>query len=338
MRIWLPTIRAGSGADVYVMRLSEALGRQGVEALVTWLPHALELLPQLAPVRPPPGTAVVHGNSWSAFAFARPPLPLVTTVHHCVHEPSFAPYRSAAQALYHRAWIRPMEARSLACATRIAAVSEFTRHGVEAEFGSRDVRVIHNGVDTDLFVPAPPSSQNRPRGPFRLLFVGNWSRRKGADVLPGLMRRLGDGFELLYTTGLRGAVARRAFPPNARWAGPVADEAGMAELYRRCDALVAPSRLEGFGYAALEAMACGKPVVAFKASSLPEVVEDGVTGCLVPLDDVERLAEACRRLRDDPALAQRSGEAGRERATQRFSFAAFGRRYVRLYEEAAAGG
>ena len=83
--------------------------------------------------------------------------------------------------------------------------------------------------------------------------------------------------------------------------------------------LVMPSRAEGFGLAAAEASACGVPVVATDASSLPEIIRHEKTGLLVPPNDPETLAKAITRLLDDPGLARRLGEAGRERIVAKFS-------------------
>jgi len=333
MRVWLPAIRAHSGADMFTLRLAALLTSGGLEGTITWLPHWVEPMPPLAIARPPAGTQVVHANSWNAWAFGGPALPRVVTVHHCVHDPDFTPYKSFGQRVYHDVWIRPMERRSLDGAAAVTADSEFTRQRVIAAFGPRPIDVVPLWIDTERFRPRPAASRT---GPFRLLFSGNWGARKGTDLLPGLMRALGPAFELRFTTGGRAAMPPVALPGNMRWAGRVADETGMVELYRGCDAVVVPSRLEGFGYAALEAMACGKPVIAFDVSSIPEIVDDGVTGRLVPLGDVAAMAQACRQLADDPALLRRLGEAAREAAVARFSGERALAGYLAVYEKALA--
>lgn len=328
LRIWLPAVRAGSGADVFTMRLARLLESGGMNAGITWLPHWAELAPWLAHAEPPFHPDIVHANSWNAFAFAGL-SPLAVTVHHCVHDPSYRPHKSLAQALYHRTWIRRMEQRSLQVADRIIAVSESTRRGVASTFGGVRAETIHCWIDPEIFRPAAPAERHEP---FRLLFVGNWDRRKGADLLPELMRQLGPRFELRYRGGLRNRSQRVDLPPNMTHVAPVADEQGMAALYQQCDALIVPSRLEGFGYAALEAMACGRPVVAFANSSLTEVIEHGVTGLLVPQDDVAALAGACRRLEGDVPAWRHMGEAGRARAVEVFGPQRALARHRALYE------
>jgi len=105
---------------------------------------------------------------------------------------------------------------------------------------------------------------------------------------------------------------------HVQFAGQVPDEE-LAALYRRASVCVLPSYYEAFGLVAAEAMAFGVPVVATSAGGLPEVVEDGVTGILVPPGDVRALAEAIVRVLDDPYLRQRMGKAGRSRVLSRFA-------------------
>jgi glycosyltransferase involved in cell wall biosynthesis len=90
-------------------------------------------------------------------------------------------------------------------------------------------------------------------------------------------------------------------------------------LMAQLEIFVAPSLWEGFGLVFLEAMAQACPVIASRVSSIPEVVEDGVTGLLVPPNDAASLAEAIQSLLDDPSRAQAMGTAGRARLQTHFS-------------------
>ncbi len=93
----------------------------------------------------------------------------------------------------------------------------------------------------------------------------------------------------------------------------------MPRFLRGCRLLVMPSLSEGFGLAAAEALACGVPVVATRASSLPEIVLHRRTGLLVPVDDAPALAAAMRELLDDPTTARALGAAGRAHVARNFS-------------------
>ncbi len=299
-RVWFPAIRAGSGADVFTQRLADGLNRQGVRAEITWLPHHAEYAPWTVPIPKPPRWAnVVHVNTWLHRRFIPDALPVVATIHHVVHDPAFAPYRTRAQALYHATWIKRIETAVLKRADTVIADSAYTASQVRAIFGREDVPVIPIGIDTQTF---RPGSVRAPHKPFRLLFVGNWSSRKGADLLPAIMKRLGPTFELWTTAGLRGGHATRGLPENVHFLGRVGSTEELVQLYQDCDALLFPSRLEGFGLVALEAQACGLPVLATNGSSIPEVVKDGVTGILCPLDDIGCFVAAIERVARDAQL------------------------------------
>jgi glycosyltransferase involved in cell wall biosynthesis len=108
-------------------------------------------------------------------------------------------------------------------------------------------------------------------------------------------------------------------------------QAGTIDFYRHATVLVFPSVLhEAFGLPTIEASACGLPVVATHSGGVPEVVEDGRTGILVPRGDARELALAIGRVLDDPALARAMGEAGRQRAVERFSWDAVSRRLAEV--------
>lgn len=103
-------------------------------------------------------------------------------------------------------------------------------------------------------------------------------------------------------------------------------------LHRRWQVFVQPSIYEGFGLAALEAMASGLPVAASATGGLPELVEDGITGFLVPVGDVDALADRLGQLLEDEELRVRAGQAARERVREHFSGAAMGAKIAQLYD------
>lgn len=316
IKVWLPAIRAGSGADVYTRRLAVALEHHGITAQITWFKLSHELLPVLLRrAQPPHGTDIIIANSWNAFAFRCFGLPLVAVVHHCVFDPKLRSYKSFPQFFYHRFFAEPREARSLHAADAVVAVSHFVANQLRQKLGRDGVEVIHNWVDTDLFKPQPQEA--RGDRPFRLLFVGKPTRLKGGDLLVPLMHRLGADFELWFTANSRDC--EKIYPPSNMIPIGMLAEQEMIRAYQECDAVLLPSRAEGFGYAALEAMACGKPVIASNNTALPEVIQDGITGILCNTGDVEVFANACRLLAGDPVLCVNMGDAGRQCAEERFA-------------------
>ena len=334
-RVWFPAIRAGSGADVFTQRLADGLNRQGVRAEITWLPHRAEYAPWTVPIPKPPRWAnVVHVNTWLHNRFIPRNLPVMATVHHIVHDPALLPYKSPAQRLYHAAWIRRIEAAVLERAQVVTAVSAFTAGQVRRVFGLQNVQVIHNWVDTDRFRPGPERAQHSP---FRLLFVGNWNRRKGADLLPLIMQKLGPAFDLWTTAGLRGRRVKEHLPANIHFLGRVGSTEELVQLYQDCDALLFPSRLEGFGLVALEAQACGLPVIATNGSSIPEVVKDGVTGILCSLDDIGCFVTAIERVARDAQLRAQLQCGARKYVIDKFSHDSTVPQYIECYRGALSG-
>ena len=111
----------------------------------------------------------------------------------------------------------------------------------------------------------------------------------------------------------------------------------IPEILAAADVFVLSSRWEGNPLSVMEAMAAGKPVVATAVGGVPELVEDGVSGILVPPQSPEALAEAMIRLAQDPALRQRMGQAARERAQERFSVERMAREYEQLYAKLLEG-
>jgi glycosyltransferase involved in cell wall biosynthesis len=111
------------------------------------------------------------------------------------------------------------------------------------------------------------------------------------------------------------------------------DRAGLVAAYQSVDILLFPSRLEGFGIAPAEALACGRPVVTTNASALPEVVDHAQNGLLCDRNDVAGYAEAVRRLGEDARLRQQYGEHGREKVVRTFGYDQLGLGYMQLYQK-----
>jgi len=313
IRVWLPAVRAGTGADVFTRRLAQGLARIGIASEITWFGRGDELLPlRLKSVAAPPGTDIVLANSWIGHAVRRSGLPLVAVVHHAGFAPELAQYKSCLQRGYHNVLARPREARSLRSADAVVAVSAHVAEWVERQYGISGVRVIHNWVNSTRFSPAP--SGRREGHAFRLLYAGKPTPIKGADLLRPIMQELGLGFELDITADAE-TCERLHFPAGIRPLGWL-DEKALIDAYRQCDALLCTSRAEGFGYVALEAMACGKPVIASRVGGLGEIVQDGHTGVLCNPGDVGQFVDACRRLAADDALCRNMGTHARRHAEQ----------------------
>lgn len=336
MKVWLPAIKGGSGVDIHTRRLAEALERHGVRATLSWFSTHFQFAPfALSHVAPPPGVDVVHALSWSGFAFKRNHLPLVVTEQLDVLDPVYRRYKSAAQSFFHQVMVRRFMKKSFAAASAVTVVSRATAESLAHTVHLNAVQVIPNFVDTVVFRPQTGASKSSST--FRLLFIGNLTRRKGTDLLAPIMKQLGSRFELRFTTGLRdGRISDLA--PNMISIGKLRTDQELVAAYQDCDALLFPSRLEGLPIALLEAMACAKPIIAADASSLPEVIANGVTGTLCEPNNVAQFVVACRQLADSPDKQRQFGAAARQRVEQLFSESAVVAQYVALYERLVNGG
>lgn len=314
LAVWFPAIRVGTGADVFTQRLCDGLNARGIRAEIQWLPRHAEYLPWAVAVpRPPKWASVVHVNSWLPQRFWPKDLPVVVTVHHLVHDLEFRPYRSLMQAAYHEILIRHRELIAIRKAVTVTTVSNYVRCTVSRFSGRTQVAVIHNWIDCDRFSPGT-GCVPRNDGPFRLFMAGSRSKRKGVDLLPDFIKALGPGFEIRYAGGHAGGLPAIAGITDL---GRISEDELIHE-YRTCDAVVSLSRYEGFGYTALEAMACGKPFLGFETSALPEIVTTGC-GMLVRVDDVLALAAAARKLRMESETGIVKWGGGRKRALEHFN-------------------
>jgi D-inositol-3-phosphate glycosyltransferase len=227
------------------------------------------------------------------------------------------------------------ETRIVSDADRIVAANVVERAELLRDYGAHASRIatIPCGVDTDLFTPGDRAEARRRLGlddrPV-LLWVGRIAPIKGLDTLLDTVARLreaGRDMRLLvvggetdeptngHETSLRRRIAALGLRESVRFVGPQ-PQSVLPLYYAAADVTVLPSYYESFGMVALEAMACGSPVIASRVGGLVTTVRDGVTGFLVPDGDVEALAERIETLVADPELRWRLGREGVRWAAQ----------------------
>lgn len=333
--VWFPTIRCGTGTDVFTIRLVEGLQKRGIRAEICWLPHRAEYAPWTVPIPKPPAWAnIVHINSWTPPRFVPNHLMLVVTVHHGGHDPTLRPYKNLLRHVYHSYWIRPIEAANIARAHAVTAVSRFVVGQIQTLFGRPNIEVIYNGIDTkNHFTPGP--ARHTPHSPFRLLYVGNWMARKGVDLLGPTMELLGGDFELHYTADRAGAHTRYRLPANTRCLGRL-NTSALVRAYREADALLFPSRSEGLALAMIEAMGCGLPVIASHIPPVTEIVTHELEGLLCPVDEVQEFCRAARRLKQETELWGAMRLAARRKIEKRFALQTQVHLYLELYRRLIA--
>jgi glycosyltransferase involved in cell wall biosynthesis len=270
-------------------------------------------------------------------------FPVVATVHHPItvdRDLELAHATSPIRKLTLRRWFGflRMQIRVVRRLPRIITVSESSKRDIAEQLGVRLDRmaVVPVGVDHTHFRPLPDIARVpgrimttasadvpmkglvplleavakvRTERPVELVVVG---RPREGSIIPATIERL----------GLDGAV---------EFVGGV-DHDRIVELYAEAEVAVVPSLYEGFSLPAIEAMACGVPLVATTGGALPEVVGDhDDTALLVPPGDPSALAAAISRLLDDAALRTRIGRAGRARVFERYTWAATAKGTVEQY-------
>ena len=219
-------------------------------------------------------------------------------------------------------------------AARLVAVSEDTRRAYERQGYPRGrIEVVYNGVEL------PANGGYRRNDPARIGEVARLCDVKGQRELLQALARLPEarlvlaGRDLEHGGAFQDELERESERLGVRERVEFGFHDDVPALLETLDVVALPSWTEGLPLVLLEAMARGRPVVATPVGGTPELVTDGETGLLVPPRDPEALAEALRRILDDPGLARRLGEAARARVAERFTASEQERRMLEIYDD-----
>ena len=306
---------------------------------------------------------LVHCHTWYShfggiLAKMNYGLPLVITVHSL--EPLRPWKREQLGGGYDfSVWV---EKTALEMADAVIAVSAQTKADIERLFDVQPDRlhVIHNGIDLEEYRKTDSTAALTKFGiekPF-VLFVGRITRQKGIVHLVRAIEYMDPGFQVVLCAGapdtpeigreMKEAVEKvKAKRDGVIWIDEMVDKPTVRELYSHASVFCCSSIYEPFGIINLEAMACETAVVATAVGGIKEVVVDGETGFLVPLDQMEEspfeprdpdkfardLAARINQLMADPALCEKFGRAGRKRAEEKFGWPAIALETRALYEK-----
>lgn len=309
---------------------------------------------------------LVHCHTWythlgGILARMNYGLPLVITVHSL--EPLRPWKREQLGGGYDfSVWI---EKTALEMADAVIAVSAQTKADIERLFKVQPDRlhVIHNGIDLEEYRKtdsAAALTKYEIEKPF-VLFVGRITRQKGIVHLVRAIEYMDPGFQVVLCAGapdtpeigreMKEAVEKvKAKRAGVIWIDEMVDKKTVRELYSHASVFCCPSIYEPFGIINLEAMACETAVVATAVGGIKEVVVDGETGFLVPIDQMDEspfeprdpdrfardLAARINQLMADPALCEKLGRAGRKRAEEKFGWPAIALQTKALYERLLA--
>ncbi|MEA3164797.1 MAG: hypothetical protein QOE88_2615 [Verrucomicrobiota bacterium] len=307
---------------------------------------------------------VVHCHTWYShfggiLAKLNYHVPMVLTVH------SLEPLRpwKREQLGYGYDCSTWLEKTATEMADAVVAVSEGTKADILRLFDvdPARIRIIYNGIDPEEYYPRKsvdllPKNGIDPDKPF-ILFVGRIARQKGIIHLVNAIKYLDPGFQVVLCAGapdtpeIAGEMKRAVTEAQSKregviWIDKMVTKDVVYELYSHAAVFVCPSIYEPFGIINLEAMACETAVVASAVGGIKEVVVDGETGFLVPLEQMQTtpfeavdpdkfsrdMAEKINLLMADPALCKKFGQAGRQRAVDKFSWASIAAETKKMYE------
>ena len=307
---------------------------------------------------------VVHCHTWYShfggiLAKLNYHVPMVLTVH------SLEPLRpwKREQLGYGYDCSTWLEKTATEMADAVVAVSEGTKADILRLFDvdPARIRIIYNGIDPEEYYPRQsvdllPKNGIDPDKPF-ILFVGRIARQKGIIHLVNAIKYLDPGFQVVLCAGApdtpeiaeemkRAVTEAQSKREGVIWIDKMVTKDVVYQLYTHAAVFVCPSIYEPFGIINLEAMACETAVVASAVGGIKEVVVDGETGFLVPLEQMQTtpfepvdpvkfsrdLAEIINLLMADPALCKKFGQAGRQRAVDKFSWASIAAETKKMYE------
>jgi glycosyltransferase involved in cell wall biosynthesis len=284
---------------------------------------------------------VVHANgALSALLLSiRRTVPIVYTEHDAT--PWACRYRRWYERWMRRVIYRTVNVVAFKRVDRVVTVFPTQAGEISRYWGIAPGRtaVIPNGTDGALFRPGDVPPARGARDPFErfVLFVGSLVPRKCPDLLLDALAETETNCVFVGDGPMRAKLERRAselgLGDRVAFLGSVAPSE-LPSIYERADALVLPTVSDTFPLVALEAMACGTPVLGTRVSGLPEMIEDWSTGFLVKPGDVGQLAMGIRFLTGDDALRERMGANARRLVHERFLWSSVADRYLAAYGDA----
>jgi len=286
----------------------------------------------------------VQTLGWGLLGIRALGMPVVTTIHHPLsvdRRTSFVRDQSLREALgtmtFYPVGMQAFVARRL---DRVFTSSAASARQLEQDFGIDPQRLcmVANGVDTELFRPDP----GVPRDPSEILCVARASDpNKGVRTLVEALALLPEPVRVTLVdedhpeNPARVRAAELGCSHRLQIVGRVSPQA-LLGLYRRAALVAVPSRFEGFGLPAAEAMACGTPVIAAATGALPEVLRRGGGGILVPHDQPQALAKGIASLLEQPEARARLGGLGSRGIAQAYSWPSVAAATAEVYAETLA--
>jgi D-inositol-3-phosphate glycosyltransferase len=320
------------------------------EEIIGYLPDFVRDMRRFAAAQAEP-YAAIHSHYWQS-GWAGTLLARELQVPHIVMFHTLGEVKNRARISEQEPRLRIRHERTIARrATAIITASDDERGLLQRYYGADPARMhtVPCGIDINRFRPLDKAVSRRRLGLREdqpvLIWVGRMERLKGIDILLSALGQLDSrDFTLLIVGGDEGAQALRTeleaqaaaegIGANVRFTGPIPHD-DLPTYYSAADVCVVPSYYESFGLAAVEAMACGTPVVASRVGGLISTVTDGVSGYLIPWRCPEPFSEKLEVLLNNPELRANFSRAARQ-SVQRFRWETVALEVARVYDRAAA--
>lgn len=301
------------------------------------------LLPRISALHRRSPIHVIHAHSAlpcgdaASVISQRLDIPFVVTIH------GLDVFNSCFQTGVAANWRKNSSTRVYRRARKLICISQKVKKLITETMGSAvEAEVIYNGTDTTFFAPSNESPLTRTEN-LTILAVGNLLAGKGQELVLHAIARLqdslphlrcdfiGEGADLNRFAAL---AANLGIGDRVRFLGR-RSRSEVAESMRRSTVFVLPSRYEGLGCVYLEAMSCGKPVIACEGQGIGEIIRHAANGWLIPVGGLEELTRGLQVLLGDAELRSRIGQAARQTIVNQFSMSHHAENLLKIYKDAA---
>lgn len=269
-------------------------------------------------------THLFAADVWGGYAAHRAGVPVIlSTEHNINHNEGWLKHRLKCYTHHYR--------------NRIIAVSKAVESSIQKECSAAEGKtaVIYNGVDVQQFSSLSIARETKANAPARIAVIGRLEEQKGHSDLLNALPLVQEPFTLaVYGAGslhhqLQQQITTLGLSDRVQFKGV---HNSIEQVYAHTDIVIIPSRWEGFGLVAVEALAAGRAVLASRVDGLTEIIQDQHTGILVDMQNTQEVARQIDRLIAQPQLRFELGEAGRKDVVHRFSIEQMIDQYTVLYK------
>jgi teichuronic acid biosynthesis glycosyltransferase TuaC len=335
--IYHPRRRASAEAPAEWVRYPPLPGNFGLSSagrlLGMVLLNKVRRLHRYSPIHVIHAHAALPCGHAAAFLSRRLGIPFVVTIH------GLDVFNSCFEKGIAAAWRREASVNVYKSAHKVICISDKVRRLLVDGCGAAiSTEVVYNGTDPGVFAPGAGTNVTPT-----ILVVGNLLAGKGHELVLRALARLKDSYPALQCNLIGEGADRDRFARLAEYLG-ISDRiyflgrrsrADVAQAMRDCTVFALPSRYEGLGCVYLEAMACGKPVIACRGQGIDEIIRHGDNGWLIPIDGLEELVQGLQVLLGDANLRARLGQSARNTILEKLTLSHQAENLLKIYQDAA---